>query len=90
MINNILTLINTSSISIFFNCNIYCGFYSFWINNLLNISGYGDIRKIGSGNIGATNVLRTGNKILAFLTLILDVLKSFLLLLIVNTHFQQF
>lgn len=34
--------------------------------------GYGDVRKIGSGNIGATNVLRTGNKILAFLTLVLD------------------
>jgi len=34
--------------------------------------GYGDIRKIGSGNIGATNVLRTGNKLLAFITLICD------------------
>ena len=36
------------------------------------IGGYGDIRKIGSGNIGATNVLRTGNKFLALLTLLLD------------------
>lgn len=35
-------------------------------------AGYGDIRKIGSGNIGATNVLRTGNKLIAFLTLIAD------------------
>ncbi len=34
--------------------------------------GYGDIRKIGSGNIGATNVLRTGNKPLALATLLLD------------------
>lgn len=34
--------------------------------------GLGDIRKIGSGNIGATNVLRTGNKLAAFLTLVLD------------------
>lgn len=34
--------------------------------------GYGDIRKIGSGNIGTTNVLRTGNKLLALLTLLLD------------------
>lgn len=34
--------------------------------------GYGDIRQIGSGNIGATNVLRTGNKPLALATLILD------------------
>lgn len=32
----------------------------------------GDLRKIGSGNIGATNVLRTGNKLAAFLTLVLD------------------
>ncbi len=39
---------------------------------LCYIFGYGDIRKIGSGNIGATNVLRTGNKLLAFITLLLD------------------
>jgi len=39
---------------------------------LTRIGGYGDIRSIGSGNIGATNVLRTGNKALAALTLILD------------------
>ncbi len=39
---------------------------------LCRIFGYGDIRKIGSGNIGATNVLRTGNKLLALLTLLLD------------------
>ena len=37
-----------------------------------------DIRKIGSGNIGATNVLRTGNKFLASLTLILDILKGYI------------
>lgn len=39
---------------------------------LSELAGYGDIRKIGSGNIGATNVLRTGNKALAAATLILD------------------
>lgn len=39
---------------------------------LTKLAGLGDVRKIGSGNIGATNVLRTGNKFLAFLTLILD------------------
>lgn len=39
-------------------------------------SGLGDIRKIGSGNIGATNVLRTGRKDLALLTLIFDVAKA--------------
>jgi glycerol-3-phosphate acyltransferase PlsY len=36
------------------------------------LAGYGDIREIGSGNIGATNVLRTGDRFLAALTLILD------------------
>lgn len=40
------------------------------------IFGLGDIRKIGSGNIGATNVLRTGNKVAALLTLIGDVGKG--------------
>lgn len=39
---------------------------------LAYLGGHGDIRKIGSGNIGATNVLRTGNKPLAFATLLLD------------------
>ncbi|MCB1338850.1 MAG: glycerol-3-phosphate 1-O-acyltransferase PlsY [Maritimibacter sp.] len=38
--------------------------------------GLGDIRKIGSGNIGATNVLRTGNKLAAFLTLVGDIGKG--------------
>jgi acyl phosphate:glycerol-3-phosphate acyltransferase len=40
------------------------------------LTGRGDIRKIGSGNIGATNVLRTGSKVLAALTLLLDCLKA--------------
>ncbi|ANT51766.1 glycerol-3-phosphate 1-O-acyltransferase PlsY [Mesorhizobium amorphae] len=39
-------------------------------------AGLGDVRKIGSGNIGATNVLRTGNKGLAVATLLLDALKG--------------
>lgn len=43
---------------------------------LTRISGKGDIRDIGSGNIGATNVLRTGSKPLAALTLLLDCLKA--------------
>lgn len=51
-------------------------------------AGLGDIRSIGSGNIGATNVLRTGNKGLAAATLLLDVLKGtaavFLAWLLVN------
>jgi glycerol-3-phosphate acyltransferase PlsY len=43
---------------------------------LTRIAGAGDLRAIGSGNIGATNVLRTGRKGLAIATLILDVLKG--------------
>ena len=43
---------------------------------LTRVAGKGDVRKIGSGNIGATNVLRTGSKLLAALTLILDCLKA--------------
>jgi acyl phosphate:glycerol-3-phosphate acyltransferase len=39
-------------------------------------AGLGDVRKIGSGNIGATNVLRTGNKALAAVTLLFDILKG--------------
>ena len=45
---------------------------------LARAGGAGDIRKIGSGNIGATNVLRTGNKGLAALTLLLDGAKGWL------------
>ena len=43
---------------------------------LTKLAGGGDVRDIGSGNIGATNVLRTGNKPLAALTLILDAAKG--------------
>ena len=48
-----------------------------------------DIRKIGSKNIGATNVLRTGNKFLASLTLFLDVLKGILPILLTNYYFPN-
>ncbi len=43
---------------------------------MAKLFGLGDLRAIGSGNIGATNVLRTGNKLAAFLTLILDAGKG--------------
>jgi acyl phosphate:glycerol-3-phosphate acyltransferase len=43
---------------------------------LAKAAGLGDVRKIGSGNIGATNVLRTGNKKIAALTLLCDALKG--------------
>ena len=48
-----------------------------------------DLRKIGSGNIGATNVFRTGNKILAFLTLVLDILKGFIPVTITQLYFPE-
>jgi len=43
---------------------------------LTRLAGLGDVRKIGSGSIGATNVLRTGNKMLAALTVVLDAGKG--------------
>jgi len=49
---------------------------------LTKLAGHGDIRAIGSGNIGATNVLRTGNKGLAAATLVLDAAKGALALLL--------
>ena len=48
-----------------------------------------DIRKIGSGNIGATNVLRTGNKFLAAATLLLDILKGYLPVIITIQYFPE-
>ncbi len=49
---------------------------------MARLFGLGDLRHIGSGNIGATNVLRTGNKTAAFLTLILDAGKGAIAVLI--------
>ena len=49
---------------------------------MARLFGLGDLRKIGSGNIGATNVLRTGNKLAAFLTLVLDAGKGGLAVLL--------
>ena len=52
---------------------------------LTRLAGYGDIRAIGSGNIGATNVLRTGRKGLAAATLISDMLKGTIAVIIAGT-----
>ena len=56
---------------------------------LTRLGGKGDIRDIGSGNIGATNVLRTGSKPLAAATLILDCLKATAAILIARQLFSD-
>ena len=49
----------------------------------------GDVRKIGSGNIGATNVLRTGNKLAASITLFFDIFKGSLALILTKYYFND-
>jgi glycerol-3-phosphate acyltransferase PlsY len=56
---------------------------------LTRLSGRGDVRDIGSGNIGATNVLRTGSKPLAALTLVLDCLKATAAILLARRLFGE-
>jgi len=51
--------------------------------------GYGDLRKVGSGNIGATNALRTGSKLLAGLTLLCDVSKGLAAVLLCRHYYGQ-
>jgi glycerol-3-phosphate acyltransferase PlsY len=48
-----------------------------------------DIRDIGSGNIGATNVLRTGNKLIGYLTLVLDITKAIIPVIYVKINFPE-
>ena len=48
-----------------------------------------DIRDIGSGNIGATNALRTGNKFIGYSTLILDIVKAVIPVLYVKVNFPD-
>ena len=57
---------------------------------ITKIFGGIDVRKIGSGNIGATNVLRAGNKFLAATTLVLDILKGFIPVTITMQYFPEF
>ena len=49
-----------------------------------------DIREIGSGNIGATNALRTGNKAVGFGTLVLDISKAILPLVFININYLEY
>ena len=48
-----------------------------------------DIREIGSGNIGATNALRTGNKLIGYTTLILDITKAIIPVIYVKVNFPE-
>ena len=66
----------------------FCGSIPFGLI-LTKIFSNQDIRKIGSGNIGATNVLRIGNKYLAFATLFLDILKGYIPVLMVKHFFPE-
>ena len=56
---------------------------------ITNFFGNIDVRKIGSGNIGATNVLRTGKKFLALATLVLDILKGYLPVFITMKYYPD-
>ena len=49
-----------------------------------------DLREIGSGNIGATNALRTGNKVIGYSTLILDILKAVAPVIYIKVFYQDF
>lgn len=62
-------------ISLWFGLGYLCGSIPFGIL-MARVFGLGNLREIGSGNIGATNVLRTGNKPAAAATLLLDALKG--------------
>ena len=86
LLDSVLELFNYPSILFFCITSFIIGSIPFGLI-VTKISGYGDIRKIGSGNIGATNVLRTGNKLLALLTLLLDIFKSFAFLYFVKINF---
>ena len=71
------------------------GLYSYFLGSIpfgliySKLAGLGDVRNIGSGNIGATNVLRTGNKKVAALTLLCDIAKGSLAVFITLNFFPK-
>tara|TARA_B100000963_G_scaffold51565_1_gene39731 strand:+ start:3302 stop:3883 length:582 start_codon:yes stop_codon:yes gene_type:complete len=75
---------------------IIVGIYSYFLGSipfgliLTKIFLDKDIRKVGSGNIGTTNVLRTGKKSLALATLLLDLLKGYLSVFLTILYFEDF
>ena len=74
-------------LSLFFTLGYFVGSIPFGLI-LAKAYGLGDIRKIGSGNIGATNVLRTGNKKIALMTLLLDGIKGAFAIFITREAFN--
>ena len=74
---------------------LYLIFYSYFLGSipfgliLTKLFLQKDIRELGSGNIGTTNVLRTGNKFLAASTLIFDLLKGYLSIYITLSFFER-
>ena len=56
---------------------------------LPKIFGLGDIRNLGSGNVGATNVLRAGNKLLAIIVLAFDIIKGFAPLFVLKNYYHN-
>ena len=56
---------------------------------LPKIFGLGDIRNLGSGNVGATNVLRAGNKLLAIIVLAFDIIKGFVPLFVLKNYYHN-
>ena len=71
-----------------FAISYFCGSIPFGLI-ITKLFGFGDIRKVGSGNIGATNVLRVGNKKIAIIVLLLDFLKCYLPTLIFFKLFNE-
>ena len=74
---------------------LYVTFYSYICGSipfglvLTKIFTNKDLRKVGSGNIGATNVLRTGNKLIAAFTLLLDILKGYFPVIVSLKYFPD-
>ena len=77
-----------TEILILFSISYFIGSIPFGLI-LTNWWGYGDIRNVGSGNIGATNALRTGNKLLGYSTLILDILKAIFPIIYIKLNFPE-
>jgi glycerol-3-phosphate acyltransferase PlsY len=74
-------ILGTAFLAAYFMGSIPFGLIFAWV------AGAGDVRKLGSGNIGATNVLRTGNKIAAAATLFFDAAKGFVAVLLAQEYF---